>query len=117
MGVALAEDAAGDDEQTVANRLRDEIAAAAPGRLREQVERAAWVDDVVAILERTHEPIAFLLVVGDDAGDVGVERREAGPLHHAWGTDVGELLQLDHFLDQAPRAVGEAETPAGHAVS
>src|SRR5947209_17666648 len=114
--VARAERAAGDDEQVVADRLADELGAAAPGRLREEIKRAARPRQFVAAGERRHHAVALALVVGDDRADIVIQRDRAGDLHHTWSTHVGELLQLGHLVDEAARAVAEAEPPAGHAV-
>ena len=49
--VAAAEDAAGDEQQIVADRLSDELGAAAARRLREQVERPVRLDQFETILQ------------------------------------------------------------------
>ncbi len=57
-----------------------------------------------------------MLVVGDDGRNVVVPGDGAGELYDAGGADVGELLQLDHLVDEPARAVREAEPPTGHAI-
>ena len=47
MSVVLAEDVAGNDEEFVLNRLRDELGPRSPRRFDEQIERAAAGADVI----------------------------------------------------------------------
>src|SRR5512147_936021 len=64
--VLLAEGVAGNDEQVIADRLRDELAAGSPRSPREKVERSTAPRDLEAVLERAHQAIALLLVIGGD---------------------------------------------------
>src|SRR5205807_6461077 len=82
-------------------------------RLREAVEGTLRLHQFVAALQPFVDAVALAAVVGDDAVHVVVPGGDAGMLDDARGADEGELLELDHLLDKAARAVGEAEAPAG----
>src|SRR5262249_27249651 len=114
--VALAEHAAWDYEQVVFDRFGDELRSGAPGRTREQVERAAGGRELVIVLEARDEQIALALVVLDDARHVEIHCGNTRVLHHARRADERELLELRHLLNQPLRAVRPPQAPTGHAV-
>src|SRR5262245_54754473 len=116
VSVLAAESAARNDQQVIADRLGDEVAARAPGRLREQIERPAGLLKLIQTLETVAQQIALVLVCLHEWRDVAVPGRHAGVLHDARGADIRALLELDHLFDEPARSVAEAEPPTGHAV-
>ena len=116
MGVAAAEDVAGDDQEVAPDRLGDELGGRPPGGAGEGVEGPFGAGQVEEAGEGGDDGVALAAVGVGLRGEVLVEGDDAGVLDHARGADEAELLELGHLLDQPGRAVGEAEPPAGHPV-
>src|SRR5208282_6278122 len=116
VGVATAENVAGDDQKVAADSLGDEVGGRAPGSAGEGVEGAFGEWKLITIAERGDNHVALAAVGLDVRGQVFVKRRPAGVLRDAGRADEAELLKLGHLLDDPRGAVGEPQTPAGHAV-
>ena len=75
VGVAAAEDVAGDDQQVAADRLGDELGGGAPGGAGEGVEGPLGKGEVEALGERGDDRVALAAV--------GVDLRRSGPASSA----------------------------------
>src|SRR5712692_2851544 len=116
MRVPPTESAPWDGQQIVADRLGDEIGPRSPGSFGKQIKRACRFHQLEAVFQSLIKSIALALIIGNEAGVVEIPGNNPGLLHHAGSADKGELLELGHFLDDLPRAVGVSEPPSRHAV-
>jgi len=117
VGIALAEDAAGNNQQPVVNGLGHELRRHAPRSLWKGVERASGLNQFQHVREPLVDQVAFLPVLVHVPRDVDIHRDGPGPLDRLRSTHERVLLQLDHRIDHRRRTMHEAEPPAGHGVA
>ena len=119
MGVATAEDGTGHHQHTTFKSFFRELGSGQTkclGDRDERVERSTGNDHIGEWSEfLDHEITSRLILIDVRSHRDVVAGLECG-LGHRWGTDIGELLEFRHLIDQPRRSGSIPEAPAGAAI-